>query len=144
VNVSLAALPASRGHELVARFNQVANDELFVRIQYDGPRRDQNGEVLSAAALPIGSTPMSTAFRSPRAALGQRGQAVDTLLGHDNDTPSVSAVTTVRPTFGNVAFAPKAAATVAAVSGRDFNFHAIDKHRTCYSTKQMLCGGETA
>ena len=60
--------------------------------------------------------------------VGQRGQAVDALLGHDDHAAAVAAVAAVGTALGDVTLAAEAAATVAAVAGRHLDLHAIDKH----------------
>jgi hypothetical protein len=61
----------------------------------------------------------------------EQRQAIDARLGDHDDAAAVAAVAAIWSAPGNVLFAPKAHATVAAAAGFDFDSDAIDEHLDC-------------
>ena len=61
--------------------------------------------------------------------MGQRGQAVDALLGHQDDAAAVAAVAAVGPAAGNIFLPAEADAAVAPFARLHANFHFVDEHK---------------
>lgn len=70
------------------------------------------------------------AFRPPELVVSQSRQMVYTILRHNDDTATATAVTTIRAAVGHVLFAPEANATVASLATLNFNLYAINKHHS--------------
>ncbi len=60
--VSPAAFAAACGHELFVRLDQVFEDELILRVDHHGPRRNKDGQILAAAAVSVGAFPAASLF----------------------------------------------------------------------------------
>ena len=61
-------------------------------------------------------------------ALGQRGEAIDALLGHEDDAAAVAAVAAVGSAAGDIFLPPEADAAVAPLARFNSDFDFVDKH----------------
>jgi hypothetical protein len=62
-------------------------------------------------------------------ALGQRGQAIDALFGHQDDAAAVAPVAAVGPAAGDIFLAAEADAAVTPFAPLDVNLDFINEHK---------------
>ncbi len=126
--VPFAAASAAPGDNLIAGDGQVLEHVAGPGIDDDRAGRDANYQVGGIVAVAIGAGATLARLGVPMVALRKLSQTVDPRRGHEDHAAAVAAVTAVGSAAGDVFFATKAGAAVAAASGADINLNSIDEH----------------
>ena len=86
-------------------------------------------QIVGRAAVAVGAGPRLAVLGLPQAALGQGGEAIDPLLGDEDDAAAVAAVAAVGSAAGDVLLPAEADAAVAPFAGLHLNLHLVDEHK---------------
>ena len=99
-----------------------------LRVEDHRAGRDGKEQVFGRRAVTVVAAAALAAFGLPLLAMGQRGEAIDAFLGHENDAAAVAAVAAVGTAAGNVLLPPEAQAAVAAAAGLHGDFDFVNEH----------------
>jgi hypothetical protein len=130
LEVGIAPSPfatASRNH-FFSVLDQILDDQSRFTIHQDGTRWNIENEVLSISTMLVCTTARGTWFGSPVFLVSELDERVHSIASANDDTSSMTTVTTVGPTFGHMFLAPKAHASIAAMSSNQLDFDSIHKH----------------
>ena len=78
--------------------------------------------------MTIGAVAALAAGGPPMLAMGQRGQAIDSLARDQHNAAPAPAVATIGSSSGHVFFAPEAHAPIATAAGFKLDFDAVNEH----------------
>ena len=126
--VPLAAAAALGHDDPIADGREVLEHETVPGVMDDGAGRNADHQVLGRRAVALRPSAGLTAFGLPVLAVRQGAEAVDVLLGHEDDAAAVAAVAAVGPAAGNVLLPAEADASVAASAGFHLDFNFVDEH----------------
>ena len=126
--VSTTARSTFRGDDGVTDIGEVLDHKALGAVHNQGPRGDLNNNVQSIAAAAIRAGAMLPTLCYPLSFVLQSDKAIDAIMSLNNHASPISAITSIRPPFGNVSFPTETHASIATFSRGNFDFDSVDKH----------------
>ena len=108
---------------------QVLEHVAVLGVDDHGAGRDGKDQVLGRGPVAIGPGAALAAGGLPLLAMGQGGEAVDALLGHEDHAAAVAAVAAVGAAARDVFLPAEADAAVTPVARLEPHFHFVNKHK---------------
>jgi hypothetical protein len=116
------------GNHLVTFLCEVFDDKVILGIDHDGSRRNLDGHVVAAFAMPTRTHTAHAVSGSDVMPIGKRDQAVDAAPSDNDHAAAVPAVTTVGSTARNVLLASETHAAMATATTDRLDLDLVDKH----------------
>ena len=104
-------------------------------VENHGAGRDGNQQVVGRPAVAAGAAAGLAALGLPLGAMGQRGEAIDPLLGDENHAPPITPVAAVGPAARDEFLAAETDRPVPSFARFHSDFRFVDEHNTKYNPR---------
>ena len=128
VRVAESAASATGNDQLLAAFENLADEFIGVRVENNCSAGNNQDVVFAGASSTVATFAVSTVFSVLVRVVEEVVERVGVSIAAQNDTASVAAVAAVGAAMRREFFAPEGGDSVSAVSGFDEDFYAVFKY----------------